>query len=380
MLNPAGVNRLVLKDFRNYRSLEVMMDNRSVALTGLNGAGKTNILESLSFLSPGRGLRGVNLNEVCHKPTDEPIEQGHALSSWSVYVELDHPEGALHIGTGLESVQGRDKRVVKVNGSYVTKQSALTSLCRVVWVTPAMDRLFVESSSSRRRFLDRLVFGIYPEHADHVARFEKFVRERTKILSLSNDEQWLDRVEAELASSSFMVSCTRKKFLEQLMDIQRTLSPIFPFAMATMSLNNASQKQPPLVEPSELQEILRSSRKRDALMNRCSVGAHKEDLSVVYERKKSAADQCSTGEQKALLLSLILATVKLVSSAQKGVPLLLLDEVIAHLDEERRMQLFETLLSMNIQTWMTGTDAEIFAKWREKIQHLFVKNGIVQQL
>lgn len=379
MFNPSGVSRLVLQNFRNYPSLELAVDTRSVALTGPNGAGKTNILESLSFLSPGKGLRSVGLGDIAYA---EPgaHESSIKASPWSVYAELSHAEGITQIGTALEPQQGRDRRVVKVNGDFVKKQSTLSSLCRVIWVTPLMDRLFIEGASSRRRFLDRLVYGLDPLHADYVARFEKAMKERNKILEESGDPLWLDKVEEELALSSSHISKARQNFLAQLMTAQSTLTPIFPFAAASMFSNHCDAGHSVAEKVAKLQELLKESRKRDKLIGRCSIGAHKEDLCVIFQAKNRMADQCSTGEQKALLLSLILAAVKLIAVEQEGVPLLLLDEVIAHLDEDRRAQLFDVLFEMNIQIWMTGTDAEIFAKWREKIQHLFVKNAIVQQL
>lgn len=368
----------MLRDYRNYPSLDLAVDTRSVVLTGPNGAGKTNILESLSFLSPGRGLRGVSLGDVSAATSLEaPSSPVLENNGWSVYAALTHAEGQVEIGTGLESLEGRDKRVLKVNGDFVKKQSSLSALCRVIWVTPLMDRLFVEGASARRRFLDRLVFGLYPTHAEQVARFEKNMRERSRILGESADPLWLDSVEADLARTSCAVSFARTRFLAELMDIERSLHPIFPFAHATTSSddkNEESEEQ----RISHLQEQLKAARRRDAITGRCSIGAHKEDMVVLFEAKNRQAEQCSTGEQKALLLSLILASAKLISSVKEGVPLLLLDEVIAHLDAERREQLFETLFELKIQTWMTGTDAEIFAKWHEKIQHFSVNSAIVQ--
>ena len=379
VFNTSGVKRLVLQNFRNYHSLELAVDTRSVALTGPNGAGKTNILESLSFLSPGKGLRNVGLSDVTYTASTVDDNQTKS-SSWSVFTELSHAGDTIQIGTALEPHQGRDRRVVKVNGEFLKKQSDLSSQCRVIWVTPLMDRLFIEGASSRRKFLDRLVYGHDPLHADYVARYEKAIKERNRILEESGDALWLDRVEEEVANASVRITKARQIFLERLMTMQSTLTPIFPFAEALLSSSVGDKTQSDEEKMSTLQSLLKQFRGRDKLTGRCSVGAHKEDLCVIFQSKNRAADQCSTGEQKALLLSLILASVKLIATEQDGVPLLLLDEVIAHLDEDRRAQLFEVLFEMNIQIWMTGTDAEIFAKWREKIQHLFVKNAIVQQL
>lgn len=380
LLNPSGVNRLVLRDYRNYQSLDLAVDTRSVALTGPNGAGKTNILESLSFLSPGRGLRGVSLGDVCTTaPLDASSHNPLENKAWSVYAALTHGDGQVEIGTALESFEGRDKRVLKVNGEYVKRQSSLSAFCRVIWVTPLMDRLFVEGASTRRRFMDRLVFGLYPTHGEQVARFEKNMRERSKILSESGDPLWLDSIEADLARTSCSVSLARKHFLDELMTVERSLHPIFPFAHAALSSGERTEEDSERMI-SHLQEQLKGARRRDAITGRCSVGAHKEDMIVSFEAKNRHAEQCSTGEQKALLLSLILASAKLISSVKEGVPLLLLDEVIAHLDSERRDQLFETLFDLEIQTWMTGTDAEIFAKWHEKIQHFSVNSAIVHQV
>jgi DNA replication and repair protein RecF len=330
--------RLSLTNFRSYREASIAARPGFVLLSGDNGAGKTNILEAVSLLSPGRGLRGAALSEMARMGAD---------GGFSVSVSLD---GDIEIGTGTLPA-APDRRQVRVNGAPASVNS-LGEWLSVLWLTPAMDRLFAGSAGDRRRFLDRLVLALDPGHAHHAARYEAAMRARNKLLGEPDgaDGQWLSALEAGMAEHGAAVSTARENTVAALAE-RLADAPQSAFARAETALEGW--------QSDDLASELRAARGRDAAAGRATVGPHRQDLAVAHAAKQMGAARCSTGEQKALLLGLVLAHAELVAERRGAPPILLLDEVAAHLDPHRRAALFERLEGRG-QVWMTATEAALF--------------------
>jgi DNA replication and repair protein RecF len=331
------VSRLTLTDFRSYASATIEPGPGFVLLSGENGAGKTNLLEAVSMLTPGRGLRGAALSEMAR--------QGEG-GAWAVAAKL----GETDIGTGtLPSAP--ERRQVRVNGAGASVNS-LSEWLGVLWLTPAMDRLFAGSAGERRRFLDRLVLALEPAHAHHSARYEAAMRSRNKLLAdeAPMDPAWLEALEHQMADHGNAISEARGRTVAALGE-RLGAAPEDEFARAAIALEGW--------HGGDLAADLRDGRARDAAAGRAGAGPHRQDLAVVHAAKSIAAAQSSTGEQKALLLGLILAHAELVAERRGQPPILLLDEVAAHLDPKRRAALFERLEGRG-QVWMTATEAALF--------------------
>ncbi len=336
------LTRLTLTDFRNHASLALQPGADFVVLHGANGAGKTNILEAVSLLVPGRGLRRAALSEMARKGGD---------GTFSVAAEL----GDVAIGTGTQ-VGAHERRKVRINGANASANS-LAEWLAIIWLTPAMDRLFTDSASARRRFLDRLVLALEPAHAAHSSRYEQGVRQRNKLLSadVRPDPEWLDAIECAMAQSAAAINAGRNRMIEGLSE-QLVMAPTGPFAVPRVALDEKHSEDANL-----LLETWRRGRPRDIAAGRTLTGPHRVDLIVHHQASEQPAGLCSTGEQKALLLSIILAHAALVATLRGSPPILLLDEVAAHLDPLRRAALYERLASSGGQVWMTGTEESLFS-------------------
>jgi DNA replication and repair protein RecF len=336
-----ALTRVSLTDFRNHAMLTLEPAAPFIALHGPNGAGKTNILEAISLLVPGRGLRRASLSEM--------VRVG-ASAGFAVSADL----GEVQIGTGVEAA-APDRRKVRINGANATINN-LGEWLSVIWLTPSMDRLFIDGAGGRRRFLDRLVLALEPNHARNSSRYEKAVQQRNRLLSGADapDDMWLDALETQMAESAAAIVEARGRMMEALAERLSAASPE-PFAVPEVKLENTGS-----ANAAELMELWRKGRRRDASAGRTLVGPHRTDVVVHHRGTGQAADRCSTGEQKALLLSLILAHAELVTALRGAPPILLLDEIAAHLDPERRMALFERLAATGAQVWMTGTEAALF--------------------
>lgn len=350
-----GVSSLKLSYFRSYESLTLEISPQPVVLTGRNGAGKTNILEALSFLVPGRGLRRARLADVRRIDSNKP---------WAVSTILQDSHMTVTLGTGLDpdcGVDG-DKRVSLVEGQRLKNQNDLSSYVSMTWLTPQMDRLFLDGASARRRFLDRVVYGFDTAHATRLNRYEHRLRERSQLLKRGGDPQWLSSLETSLAEEAISITAARQQVVGHLNQAMTHSCSVFPRAILSLS----GQVEDRLVHHSALdvedwlRDTFKQSRGQDALTGGAQVGAHRSDLDVLYAAKNMWAPVCSTGEQKALLLSIVLAAARLQSLRKEAIPILLLDEVIAHLDKIRRTALFDELISLKIQTWLTGTDEGLF--------------------
>ncbi|HSS14926.1 MAG TPA: DNA replication/repair protein RecF [Rhizomicrobium sp.] len=348
-----AVTRLGLTNFRSYAAGEIAVTGEAVVLAGPNGAGKTNVLDAISLLSPGRGLRGAKLAEHTRKG---PVAAPETL--WAVAATVARGETEYEIGTGL--TQASASRQVRLNGAPAASSADLGEIVQLIWLTPAMDRLFIESAGGRRRFLDRLVLGFDAAHARAATRYETAMRERARLLKYGpRDPAWLDGLENEMAEAGILIAQARANTVERLSGAlaERGGPQGGAFPAASLALTDELH----LLTVEGLRDHLAASRLRDAEAGRTLVGPHTTDLAVRHTGKRAEARDCSTGEQKALLISIMLADARELARAREGLaPILLLDEIAAHLDVLRRTALFDEIDSLSAQAWMTGTDLSLF--------------------
>lgn len=365
-----ALRRLALGDFRCYRRAELAVPATPVVLFGPNGAGKTNLLEAISFLAPGRGLRRARLAEVERRGA--PGEA--AGPGWAVYARLATPDGERAIGTGRDpdrrpEDETSDRRVVRIDGAPARGPAALAELVHLLWLTPEMDRLFGDGASERRRFLDRIVTNFVPDHARNLAGYEHAMRERNRLLKdgargvRDGDEAWLGALEQGMAEAGVAVAAARHQVVGRL--AMAAEAAYGPFPVPDLALAGETEAElaagPALAAEDALRRRLAEGRRADAEAGRALAGPHRSDLVVTHRAKAMPAALCSTGEQKALLVALVLAAARLLKLQRGAAPILLLDEIAAHLDETRRAALFDEIEALGAQAWMTGTDAPLFA-------------------
>ncbi len=376
-----AITRLTLTNFRNYSGLRLDVGARLIALSGPNGAGKTNLLEAISLLSPGRGLRGANFDELATL---------HATHSWAIAAEVASPSHDVKLGTGWsmaagEADGGTAGRLVLIDGHLQKSSGALGEYMRMLWLTPAMDRLFAGPAGDRRRFMDRLVATFDPEHASRVSVFEKVMRERNLLLQEPQaDQVWLASLEAQMAEAAIAVAAARLSAMDALQrHIQgQRRDTAFPHSLIAIEgeIEALVGTMPAVRAEDEYRKLLTDSRRADRLAGRTLRGTHRSDLSVMHGPKNMAASQCSTGEQKALLIGLILAQADAVKTVSGVAPVLLLDEVAAHLDSARREGLFQALEALGSQAWMTGTDDHLFTGLSSGAQCFHVEAGQIAEM
>lgn len=371
-----AVTRLTLRNFRSYAEATLVVSGMPVVLAGPNGAGKTNLLDAISLLSPGRGLRGAKLGEH--------VRRGPSVSSdalWAVAADVGRGGETYEVGTGLTlGPNGGERRAVRLNGAPAQNSADLGELVQMLWLTPAMDRLFIEGASGRRKFLDRLVLGFDATHARATTRYETAMRERARLLKFGpRDPAWLDGLEAEMAEAGVAIAMARAQTVERLNRALAARGEAGAFPAAQLSLDGDTDSL--LAELGDgtreaLRKKLARARIRDAEAGRTTVGPHLTDLAVRHTQKRADARECSTGEQKALLISIVLADARELSQARDGhAPLLLLDEIAAHLDATRRAALFEEILALGAQAWMTGTDLSLFEGLSSRADVFHVNDG-----
>jgi len=365
-----SVARLTLGNFRSYAAAQIEVAGAPVVLAGPNGAGKTNLLEAISFLAPGRGLRRAKLSE---------IDRRNGGSAWTLSLQLATAEGMVQIGTGRDAhSESGERRVVRIDGAPAKTQAELAQLASLVWLTPQMDRLFTEGAGARRRFLDRLVLGFDPEHANALGAYERAMRERLRLLRDGPaDASWLGALEETMAAHGVAVAAARR---DAVMQIDRACAATAgPFPQARLAMAGEVESwlgsMPALAAEDALRQRLAALRRVDAEAGVTTFGPHRSDLAVEHVGNEMPAPHCSTGEQKALLLAILLAQARLLAASQGAPPLMLLDEVAAHLDAERRAALFAELLDLKTQAWLTGTDAALFAPLRGKAQFFAVADA-----
>lgn len=372
------VDRVMLTNFRSYPQMELNVGANSVVLTGANGAGKTNLLEALSFLSPGRGLRSARLSDVSKLGSEAP---------WAVSGHVMTPDGMRQLGSGLlprhelSSETSPDRRIGRLDGENLSSPAAFGEILQVAWLTPQMDRLFIEGPSGRRRYLDRLVAAYHPTHAREVNAYEKVMRERGRLLVDGNaDPLWLKSLEQRMAEHGVAVAAARLDATGKLVQAIMESQSAFPSAVLSVGgeLEEALQNKPAVEVEADFCQRLAGTRLNDAKGGRTSIGPHKSDLLVRHADKDMPAELCSTGEQKALLIGITLASARLSATQFGAPPLLLLDEIAAHLDEKRRGFLFEELGDIGSQVWLTGTDKSLFTEMEKRAKFFSLESGIIE--
>ncbi len=369
-----SIRRLVLADFRSYPALDLTLQPGLVVLTGENGAGKTNLIEALSFLCPGRGLRRAELAECA---------RASSSGAWSVFVELATQAGARQLGIGTErQTEGTLLRKYRLDREPITSIKPFADLVRIIWLTPSMDGLFSGPAGERRRFLDRLVLAVDAEQGTRVNALERALRNRNRLLEENADQRWLDAAEHEVAELAVAVAAARTETVSHLaarIDEMKAEDSPFPYAELVLRGDvEALIGTRPALEVEDLyRDMLRQNRSRDAAAGRTLIGPQAADLLVRHGPKQADAARSSTGEQKALLTSLMLAHARLVAEVSGIKPIMLLDEIAAHFDPVRRSALFEKLIALDAQVFMTGADATAFAELRGCAQMLHVEMGRV---
>jgi DNA replication and repair protein RecF len=375
---PARIRRLVLTNFRSYRSAELRARPGPVILVGPNGAGKTNLLEAISWLAPGRGFRRASVEEVARSQGD---------GSWAISAEVEGALGLATLGTGLPRRAGGEMsrgRQFRVDGESVQSAARFGDHLRTVWLVPAMDNLFAGPASERRRLVDRLVTSIQPAHAGRVAALERSLRSRNRLLQQrAPDPHWLDAIERETAELAVGIAAARLETVQCFAGALEDRSPgsTFPGARIALAgtIENVIAVRPAVDVEDEYRAALRQARGRDAAAGRTLEGPHRTDLIVFHRGKGLRAEATSTGEQKALLVNLVLAQARLVTAVTGLGPVLLLDEVMAHLDAERRAALLDEVLNLRAQVWMSGADNTAFAPLGQRAEVFQITPGRVEQ-
>ena len=379
-MTAAFIRRLTLSNFRSYHAAQVRLDRAGpVVITGANGAGKTNLIEAISLFAPGRGLRRATMEELAFSEGD---------GAWAISAEIEGMLGLATLGTGVDPPAGEESspiRKCRIDRENVGSATAFADHLRVVWLTPAMDPLFNGPASERRRFLDRLVLAVDAQHSSRVAALERSLRSRNRLLEDSpGDSHWLDAVEHETAEVAVAVAAGRAETAKRLsaaLEASRDTACELPQAQVT--LRGWMEQLLPDHSAVEIEDryraLLKDNRARDAAAGRTLDGPHLSDLVVAHAGKNIPAADASTGEQKALLIRLVLAHAGLIKQMTGFAPLLLLDEVVAHLDPSRRASLYDALTLLGAQVWVTGADPVAFGDIVGRAQVLLVRGGLVEQ-
>ena len=370
------ISKLTLTNFRNYAALSIDLRPGAVVFCGDNGAGKTNLLEAISLLTPGRGLRRAPYADIAREDGD---------GGFALHARLDGPEGEVEIGTGISGGDaiGEGGRKVRINGAAARSAEEMLEWLRVVWLTPAMDALFTGPAGDRRRFLDRLVLAIDPGHGQRALDYEKAMRGRNRLLAEgSRDGAWFDAIETQMAETGVAIAAARAELVRLLAAMIERLPATGPFPQADIGLEGVLESEVATMPAIDVEERFRRAlaegRLRDRAAGRTLDGPHRSDLLVRHRPKDMPAELCSTGEQKALLVGIVLSHARLTGEMSGMTPVLLLDEIAAHLDAGRRAALFAILEELNCQTFMTGTDTALFSSLAGRAQFLTVDHGTVR--
>lgn len=367
------LKQITLTSYRSYDHARLEARPGLMVLTGENGAGKTNILEAISLLSPGRGLRKAKLGE---------LQKFNAASPWAIAARLQRKDDETIIGTGQDPNNPEsERRVVLVDGQRVG-QPELNEYLAISWLTPAMDRIWAESPGTRRRFLDRLTATLDPAHTTRLNRYEDALAERNRLLKDGRmDDAWLSSIEHTLATEGIAVAAARRELVGGLQALLALPQPHgFPQPILSLEgIENWLNDGPALLVEDRFRAELARTRRLDAVTGITSLGPHRSDLAAIHAPKGMPAPLCSTGEQKALLISMILSHAQLIAASRSAPPVLLLDEIAAHLDEERRESLYNTLFSLGAQTWLSGADSSLFSPLKGRVMCYEIAAGNVRE-
>lgn len=389
----SGVTRLTLTDFRNYAFLRINPELRPIIITGENGSGKTNILEAVSFLTPGRGMRSAKLSDI-RRFTPAVIENGYtpSNSSWAVSANVSKNGEYFEIGTAVENILREDddenniynKRIVKIDGQKISSQGELGHFLSAIWLTPQMDRLFRGGSQPRRSFLDRLVYAFDNEHAKRTANFEHLYKQWYQLIKNSNgraDSAWLSGIEESMATTGVAIAAARREQIARLNRfIENEPDDVFPNVI--LKLEGTIEKlldTLPAVDVEDFYMKQLAEGRKKILYNDNVDGVNRTDFKVFYKKKNMPAELCSTGEQKSLLISIILAQTKCQILYQGFAPVLLLDEVAAHLDDGKREALLQKIKELGLQAWITATNPELFYSLKNSADFYEIKNNTIMQ-
>ena len=389
----SGVTRLTLTDFRNYAFLRINPELRPIIITGENGSGKTNILEAVSFLTPGRGMRSAKLSDI-RRFTPAVIENGYtpSNSSWAVSANVSKNGEYFEIGTAVENILREDddenniynKRIVKIDGQKISSQGELGHFLSAIWMTPQMDRLFRGGSQPRRSFLDRLVYAFDNEHAKRTANFEHLYKQWFQLIKNSNgraDSAWLSGIEESMATTGVAIAAARREQIARLNRfIENEPDDVFPNVI--LKLEGTIEKlldTMPAVDVEDFYMKQLAEGRKKILYNDNVDGVNRTDFKVFYKKKNMPAELCSTGEQKSLLISIILAQTKCQILYQGFAPVLLLDEVAAHLDDGKREALLQKIKELGLQAWITATNPELFYSLKNSADFYEIKNNTIMQ-
>lgn len=385
----SGVKRLTLTDYRNYKNLRINAEISPIVITGENGSGKTNILEAISFLTPGRGLRSAKLADIKRIRQENEKDSLIDNNAWSVAADILKNDEEISIGTAVQSIISEDsnddtskfeRRIVKINQQKVTQQSELGKYISAIWITPQMDRLFLGGPQPRRSFLDRLVYAFDLEHAKRTANFEHLYRQWFKLLkSGQQDHRWLQSIESDMATLGVAIAAARREQTARLNTfIASDPDDIFPDVR--LELNGTIEKMLDSHSALDVEDFYASNllkQRKNVLYNDSVDGVNHTDFKVFFEKKNMPAELCSTGEQKALLVSIILAQTKCQILNKGFTPVLLLDEVTTHLDDKKRDALLQKILDLRLQAWITSTEENNFSLLKNKAQFFNIKNGLL---
>ena len=387
MTYPIFLKNLTLTNFRSYPYLTLDFESKFVVFNGPNGAGKTNILEAISFLNPGRGLRRAKLSELSthvEKQSELPYSFNNA---WTISAKIDLPFGECQIGTALmgtsQNDQENERRIVRVDGRDLNSQAELEKILSIIWITPSMDKLLSEGPAQRRRLLDKFTSSLDSDHSKRLYRYDYALRERSKLLrDGKKDASWLGTLEETLALEGVSITVARQDLVEVLMASQNVQESSFPKAFLSLEgeIEDLLKTYSALDTEELLKQKLKQARIKDSEMGGASIGSHLSDMKVSFSEKELKLDFCSTGEQKALLISMILAHVRVHSLRRKESPLLLLDEGVVHLDLGRRRAFFEELKDLNPQVFFTGTEISAFQDLKRYAQFFDVDDGCARRI
>ncbi len=362
-ISPGTLGRLTVNDFRSWTSLSVDAEFCPVVLTGANGSGKTNILEAISWLAPGRGLRGAHIREPCPYASGNP---------WTVSAQVMTPDGMVRIGTGFDD----DRRVVRIDGVSARGPADMSAHLSIVWLTPSMDSLFREQAIHRRRFMDRLVATHDPLHTRRVGMYQRYLRERSRLLRERRDEtSWIAILEENIAQTGIAIAAARRMFCDHLAPV--LVDDLAPFPGVALHVTGRVEQwldtMPALDAEQAFRTFLEQSRNSDRETGGAADGPHRSDLDALHLPTGTPANLCSTGQQKSLVVAIVLAAARL--NADRPAPVLLLDDIAAHFDVRHRETLFAVLLQLNLQFWLTGTDPDVFTELEQHARFYRVADG-----